>query len=284
MKSCSSHNKYKQFYLIIIMKEIIKKGNISLLISRKQGGGLSKEVHLLKYSGKKYVLRRCKEVLKAKRYESISKRFAKYGFLPKFLGRFEKDVLFEYIQGRELTGKESLNTLKQIGKIAGYINKVEVKGNTSERFYNQLKELTKTKYTSNPKKKEKEIKRVYEVLKARVKPVMALDINDCTPDNFILNKESKVYLVDIESIAPRIKGFGFAKAYLKFCPTPEKQKAYLEGYNSVNSTKYLTEEYLDFIYINFFVQRILYDVKYFNKDYKKSLKRFEDILKKYKDM
>lgn len=266
------------------MNKIIKKGNISLLISKKQGGGLSKEVHLLEYSGKKYVLRKCKEVLKAKKYEDLSKIFVKYGFLPKFLGRLGKDVLFEYIQGKELTGKESLNTLKQIGKMAGYINKVEVKGDVSERFYKQLKELTKTKYIANPKNKEKEIKRVYEFLKARVKPVMTLDINDCTPDNFILNKEGKVYFVDIEGIAPRIKGFGFAKAYIKFCPITKKKKAYLEGYNSVNSSEYLTEEYLDFIYINFFVQRILYDVKYFKKDYKKSLKRFNDVLKKYKDI
>lgn len=72
------------------MKHILKKGKISLLLPEGQGGGLSGEVHLVEHVDKKYVVRRCSDILIAKEYENISKRFAKYHFLPKFLGELEK--------------------------------------------------------------------------------------------------------------------------------------------------------------------------------------------------
>ena len=75
------------------MKHILKKGEITILLTDDEsGGGLSKEVHLIKYEDKKYVVRRCEDLATARRYEDISKKFEKYGFLPKFLGRFGKDV------------------------------------------------------------------------------------------------------------------------------------------------------------------------------------------------
>ncbi len=283
------------------MKHILKEGQITLLLPDEEtGGGLSGEVHLVTYNNKKYVVRRCSKVSIAKRYEEISKKFGKYNFLPKFLGRFGKDVLFEYIEGRDLTKIESLNSLEQMGRIAGYINKIKIKGNVSKRFNQQLRELRtgvyrlttkeriKLKRVKNrkfkvflQKEQVKKINKVYNLLKNKLNPSLALDINDVSPNNFRIDKNGKVYLVDIEGIKPRIKGFGFAKFYLKFGKTSKRRNAYLKGYNSVNSTKYLTEEYLDFIYINFFIQRILYNIKIFNKDYKKTLKRLNKILEKY---
>ncbi|MCX6750502.1 MAG: hypothetical protein NTZ83_03520 [Candidatus Pacearchaeota archaeon] len=283
------------------MKHILKKGKITLLVSDKEvGGGLSGEVHLVEYENNKYIVRRCSNTSIAKGYEDISKKFERYHFLPKFLGRFGKDVLFEYIEGRDLTKIESLKSLEQMGKIAGYINKVELKGEISKRFYEQVKELTTGKYKLDlkertrlkrtPKKnfkfvlkreKAENIKGVYILLKKRLSPSLALDVNDVSPNNFRIDKKGKIYLVDIEGIKPRIKGFGFAKFYLKFGKTPQRRKAYIKGYNSVNSSKYLTEEYLDFIYINFFIQKILYNVKIFDKDYKPTLEKLNEILEKY---
>lgn len=283
------------------MKHILKKGEITLLMPDEEtGGGLSGEVHLVTYDNKKYVVRRCIKISIAKEYENISKRFRKYKFLPKFLGRFGKDVLFEYIEGRDLTKIESLKSLEQMGKIAGYINKVKIKGDVSTRFNKQLKELSTGGYKLTPKEQIKlkraknkkfkvvlngeqikKIKRVYNLLKKKLNPTLALDINDVSPNNFRIDKRGKIYLVDIEGIKPRIKGFGFAKFFLKFGKTSQRKKAYLRGYKSVNSSGYLTEEYLDFIFINFYIQKILYNIKIFDKDYKKTLKSLNQILEKY---
>jgi thiamine kinase-like enzyme len=287
------------------MKHILKKGKISLLLPDivEHGGGLSGEVHLVVYDSKKYVVRRCSNLSTAKRYEDISKKLGKYWFLPKFLGRYGKDVLYEYIEGRDLTKIESLKSLKQMGIIAGYINRIKVKNKVDSRFNKQLKQLASGGYVLTRKEKRKlkrvknkrfkvifkkekirEIRRVYNLLKKKVKPTIAMDINDVSPTNFRIDKKGRVYLVDIEGIKPRIKGFGFAKFYLKFGKTFKRKKAYEKGYNSVTSIKYLTKEYLDFIYINFFIQKILYNVKIFDRDYKTSLKQLNTILREYKDI
>jgi len=283
------------------MKHILKKGEITLLLPEgNTGGGLSGEVHLITYDDKKYVVRRCSKISIAKNYEYLSKTFEKYSFLPKFLGRFGKDVLFEYIEGRDLTKNESMDSLEQMGRMAGHINKIKLTGNVNQRFNHQINELSTGNYKLTPKEKiklkkvknekfeivldkdqVKKIKKVYSLLKNRLKPSLTLDINDVSPNNFRIDKKGKVYLVDIEGIKPRIKGFGFAKFYLKFGKTPQREKAYLKGYNSVNSSKYLTEEYLDFIYLNFFIQKILYNIKIFDRGYSETLNDLNKIIEKY---
>lgn len=284
------------------MKHILKEGKISLLLPEGEGGALSGEVHLIQYDNKKYIVRRCEEISQAKFYESISKKFEKYGFLPKFLGRFGKDVLYEYIEGRDLTKEESLSTIEQMGRIAGYINRVKIQGKVESRFNKQLRELSTGNYVLNIKERTRanknknkgkravlkkdqieKIKKIYNLLKKKVNPTLALDVNDVSPNNFRIDKKGKVYLVDIEGIKPRIKGFGFAKFYLKFGKTTRRINAYKKGYNSVISGEYLTEEYLDFININFFVQKILYNIKIFDKDYKNTLDSLNKILIKYLD-
>ncbi|MBI2044401.1 hypothetical protein HYT24_03490, partial [Candidatus Pacearchaeota archaeon] len=67
------------------MKYLLTKGEISELIN-DSGGGLSGEVYLVKHKDKKYILRKCKNIQRAKKYEFVSSKFEKYGFLPKFLG------------------------------------------------------------------------------------------------------------------------------------------------------------------------------------------------------
>jgi len=81
----------------------LRKGNLKRLLpdDEESGGGLSREVHLLKYDNEKYVLRRCRDLKTAKSYEKLSKDFENWKIFPKFLGRSGKDVLFE--------AKKSLN-------------------------------------------------------------------------------------------------------------------------------------------------------------------------------
>lgn len=283
------------------MKHLLKKGKISLLLS-ETGGGLSGEVHLVTHCGEKYLLRKCAKLEKAKTYEEHAKRFEKLGFLPKMLGRFGKNVLYEYVGTRDARDKESPEIFRKIGKIAAQINKFKQKGDVDKRFKRQIEELVTGKFAFSGKVIAKRAKlkvykkpepvfsrpqadkilKVYELLKKKAKPTMALDINDVTKDNFRIGKNNKVHFVDIEAIKPRIKGFGIAKFFIQWGDTEQKRKNFLHGYASISSTKFLTEEYLDFLFLNFLMQRINYNVNIFQwRGYKKALKKLNKIVDKY---
>lgn len=282
------------------MKHWIKKGKISILMPEGEGGGLSGEVHLIEYDGKKYVLRRCLNVKKAKLYESISRQIEKKGFLPKFLGREGKDVLYEFIEGRDLKQNEKLNMYYQLGKIGGHINKISFNYNTDRELYRTLKELESGTYNPSPKvlmrrklskikskpkkvltnKKRNTILRLYHLLKKEVNPKITLDISDFVPGNFRLRK-GKVYLVDIESIKPRIKGSGVAKFFLKWGDTSNKKKGFKKGYQSVASLKYLDSKYEDLCYLTFIIQALWFK-NHVGRDYSPDLELLEKLFSKYK--
>ncbi len=290
------------------MKYIIKEGEISILLPEGEGGGLSGEVHLIKHEGKKYVVRRCKELKKAKQYEFISKKLGKYGFLPKFLGRYGKDVLYEYIEGRDLRKDEKLDVFRQLGAIAAKVNTVNSSYSHELRLDQQLKELVSGKYKTIGKaamrvwknrmagekfdkrrvkallsKDEGEnIKRIYFYLKKKVKPKVTYESNDLSGGNFRLSK-GKVYFIDVEAIKPRWKGFGIAKCFTQWAKTPKKQQAFLKGYKSVSSVKFLNKNYMDFLYLNFYVQSLNYKVKV-GREYNVELRRLKVLINKYNGM
>ena len=275
------------------MKDILKKGEIKELLSDEGGGGWSKEAHLLIYGKEKYMLRRAQTLQRAKKYEELSKKLEKFGFLPKFLGRYGKDVIYEYIEGRDLRREETLKVIKQIGKIAGQINKVRANDSLDKKFEKQInealtgdfKDLNKKVKPLLSKEKVDEIIRLYFYLKRKSKPSIRLDLNDASPSNFRLRK-GKVYFVDIEAIKPRYKGYLIGKAFTKWFRTKNQQKAFLEGYNLVLSAGFINDYYLDFTYINYLVQEVNYTCRYGKKykpKYKSRLKFLDEILKKYRD-
>lgn len=285
------------------MKIILKEGKIDLLGPTKHGGALSGEVHLIKHNNKKYIVRKCNTLSKAKKYVELTKKFEKYQFLPKLLGRQGKNVLFEFIEGRELDVDESPKVFEQIGRIAACINKVKIRGRYDSRFFRQLNELVNGKFEYNPKvlikrgriknwkkpkafyskEKAREIRKLYNYLKKKSKPRFVLDSNDITMSNFIM-KNKKVYFVDIEAIKPRIKGMGIAKCFLKWAKSPQKQKAFIKGYSKILSAKFLTIYYLDFIYLIFSMQAINYNVNVYQKqDYTKYANIVEKLLEKYEN-
>lgn len=286
------------------MKNILSKGKISELVSDSGKKGWSGEAHLIKYNGKKFMLRKAQTIERAKKYQQISKRLEKSKILPKFLGRSGQNVLYEYIEGRDLKDKESLKVIKQIGKISAHINKINLKGKSDKfRFYRQVKEATTGIFKENKnyvpainkktkplltKKKAKKIMNLYAYLKKKTKPIIMLDMNDANPSNFRLRK-GNIYFVDVEAIKPRIKGYCIGKAFTKWFKTTQQKKAFLKGYNSVLSTNFLTEPYLDFIYLNFLVQEINYSCK-FGKEFKprqkvrleflnRLLEKYEEVIK-----
>ena len=283
------------------MKHLLTEGEMGVLMSDSGAGGLSGEVHLIKYNSEKYVVRRCDSYARARNYEWISKRFGKYGFLPEFLGRTGKNVFYEYLPGRDLRKDEQLGVFEEIGEIAAYINEVRIKGSIKSRFYRQVRELVSGNFAMNPKvlvkrsrvqnwKKPKpifdepyarQIRTVFRNLSGKTNPSLTLDANDINPSNFRLNK-GRVYFVDIEAIKPRIKGLGIGKCYLTWAKTTARRKAFEKGYSNAASISFLTPEYLDFIFLNFLIQRINYHVHVFQDEgYKRETEMLDEVLNKY---
>jgi len=285
------------------MKKIINNGKIKRIIPRA-GGGLTGEVHLLEHNKKKYLLRRCESLEVAKYYQKIHHKFKKYGFLPKFLGRYGKDIVFEYIQGRHIRKSDPLRIYEDLGKIAAQINKHRAEQDYKKVFNNQLKEIETGKYGKlnfkvlerrrrnkediKPKKvftkkEANEIRSVFNSLVKKLSPKTSWDGNDFGASNFIIDKKGKIYFVDIEAIKPRIKGFGVGKAILHLAKKKSQKRAFLKGYGSVSSSKFLTEEYRDFLFISFLIQKINYRFKIYKRsEYEIPVKKLREIIKKYK--
>jgi hypothetical protein len=254
------------------MKEILKRGKVKRLFSEDKSGGWSKETYLLRYKDKKYVVRKCSTLERAKFYEEIENKLGKYDILPKIIERCGKNVFYEYIDGRDLTYKESKKIIEQIGKIASYINKIKVSGKIDKRFNKQLNEIITGRF-SDIKKKVKSIltkedieiiKKIYSYLRKKSEPKLVWDLNDLNPDNFRL-RNGKVYFVDVEAIQPRIKLFCMGKGFMRWFKTKGEQKASKKGYKSVSSIKFLTKHYEEFIYLNFLIQEVNYKTKYREK-------------------
>ncbi len=301
-RTCQSqeqNNYLSSFHLLDQMKHLIKKGKVSILMPEGEGGGLSGEVHLVEYDGNKYVVRRCLDLKKARLYEFISKKLEKKGFLPKFLGRDKKDVFYEYIEGRDLRQNEKMEIYYQLGKIGGSVNKICYDYNSDKEFYKTLRELENGNYNPSPKvlmrrklskitrkpkrvltaKKRKEIQKLYGSLKREINPKISLDISDFVPGNFRL-RSGKVFLVDVESIKPRIKGSGVAKFFLNWANTSHKKKRFKEGYQSVSSLKYLDSKYEDLCYLTFIVQALWFK-NHVGRDYSSDLELLEKLFTKY---
>jgi len=289
----SSHNP--------VMKEILEKGEIKRIIPRA-GGGLTGEVHLLKYQGKKFILRRCNTLEKAKQYVTIYKKFKQYGFLPKLLGRYGKDVLFEFIPGRYVRKNDSLTVYAQLGRMAAQINQYSATYNYKKVFYKQLQEIITGKYELDikvldrrrrnkvdikPKRvftanESKRIKSAFTSLEKKCKPQTAIDANDYGKTNFIIGKNHKVYFVDIEAIRPKIKGFGIAKAMMQLIKKENQQQAFMKGYEEILPTTFLTEAYKDFLDLSFLMQKINYMSKIYQKsEYEMPVKKLRKIVTKY---
>ncbi|MBT4376562.1 hypothetical protein HOD29_04275 [archaeon] len=279
------------------MKEILKKGKTKPIFSDSGEGGLTGETNLLEYKNKKYILRKCETLSKAKYYEHLSNKFEKYGFFPKFLGRFGKNVLFEYIEGRDLKRKgEKTDYIRDIGKILGIINKFSFENRTENLFNKQLKECISGKYEPSLKVKiarkrrniqskpikvltktqSKEILKKFNQLKEKLSPKIVYECTDPTPSNFRV-RNNKIYLVDIESIKPKYKGLGISKFILEWGKTPLKKKKFIEGYKEKSNLSFFTEEYKKFIDLIFLVQRLNFQIQT-GKDYNPTIEKINKFI------
>jgi thiamine kinase-like enzyme len=123
---------------------------------------------------------------------------------------------------------------------------------------------------------------VYHYLYKKLTLKIVLDANDVTRSNFILTKEEKVYFVDIEGIKTKVEGFGIGKLFYSWAKTPQKRNSVLKGYLSVKSTSFLTKEYLDFLTLEFAIQRLNWTHQTGEKNaFDTSVTKINLILKKY---
>jgi len=261
-----------------MIEEILKKGKI-IPIHEKNGIGSTKEAHIAKLNGKKYLLRICQDKETAEKYKKYYNLFKKYGFFPKLIESKDNYLLFEFINGRMCKEKEEKQIIMQIGKICGIINKINAK-NYSEREHKSFKKLDlieKYKIISN--EKSKEITNFYKNLSKKVKLKTSLDAGDVTNDNFmVLGK--KVYFVDIEAIKPNIKGYGIAKAFTSWFKTEEERKAFTKAYNSVNSMKFYNADYHKLVTLIFFINRLKFKFEKGEKRIvKTTIKKLNKLLK-----
>ena len=281
------------------LKEIIRNGKISLLMPEGEGGALSGEAHLLLFKRKKYVLRKCPDSKKAKMYLLISKRLEKYDFLPKLIGKSGNNVVYEYIEGRDLRQNEKIDVFRQLGVICAHINQMQIKASMDKGFYQRLKELETGKYipyqkvilrrqrsgiTEKPKAvlshaDAAQIKKLYSLLKRKAKPKITLNPADVVPGNFRL-RNKRVYLVDVESVKPNFNGSGLAKFFLGWGKDPKRQKAFKSGYQSIASMSFINETYKDLLYLNFSITALHFKAQVI-RDYSEDIELIRKMIEKY---
>jgi len=134
----------------------LNKGELIPLIP-KLGGGLSMETYLWVDGKNKYIVRKCNSNKKAKSYEIFSKKLSKYKVVPKLIKRKGGDVIYQYIEGRDLNKKETLKNFEEIGKICAKFNRLNVKNVRIDLpFDNQLNQLKTGDYKKFTSKEMKE--------------------------------------------------------------------------------------------------------------------------------
>jgi hypothetical protein len=233
------------------MKHILDTGEMRELLSDDGSGGWSKEKYLVKYKNQKYALRRCKNQSFADYYSKIHRKLKKHGFLPKLLYSEDIDLVFEYIEGRDCVKADADSVAYRVGKICGLTNQIRKDEvyDLDSKFFKAAKYLIDKKVIE--KEKYSKLKNRYYELRPK-KLTFKTDIRDINPDNFRL-KGDKIYLVDLEAIETNLKGGCFAKAYIRWFKTPEQRQKFKEGYGSVMSTKFLTNQYVQFLLLNYLI-------------------------------
>ena len=254
------------------MKDVLKNGKISKLT-----GGDTGHAFLLEYEGKKYVLRKFEDEKVAEYYFELCKKLEGQGFLPHIYYKEGKNIIFEYIEGRDCNKKDAVKVAFQVGKICSLINKIDSDENYSldERFVSYLKDLKDNNFIDS---NESSIAiKIYHDLKKKINPKIVMDANDVYPENFRL-RGGAVYLVDIEAIKPMIKGFGVAKSFVRWFRTPKQRENFKKGYESVQPISFLTEGYLKFLYLNFLARSVSIKIRLKTKLNPKDIEMFRALI------
>jgi thiamine kinase-like enzyme len=262
-----------------LITEILERGKLKPI--SKEGMGSTGEAHLAVLDGQKYLLRICPSE-KVQRYINYYRKFRKYGFIPRLLERKNNYLLFEFIDGRVAHEHESPKVIKEVGKICAIINKLGARYSFKRErsFLEKLDEVKRKKVISQTIYDE--TLRLYKELKTKVKLKTSLDAGDVTSDNFMIGKNGRVYFVDIEAIKPNIKGMGIAKSFAVWFKKENEKEHFREGYKSIGSMDFYTDDYGKLATLLFFVQRIRFKANKEEMDVvRRTINKLERLLGSY---
>ncbi|MFA5856330.1 MAG: hypothetical protein WC867_03165 [Candidatus Pacearchaeota archaeon] len=264
-----------QIRTIPTIKEILEFGEVKLLECPKGGGGMTKEVHLAILDNQKYILRRCNSSENLERYKKYSLALSNSGIIPTMYEIDGRDILYEFIEGRDLS-YEDKNQARKIGRMQAIVNQIpnDIVKDVDGSFFNGAIYLVENKVIS-----EEEFKTAcHRYANYRPEKIeIVSELTDSIPRNFRMDNNCDTYLVDIDAIWHLTKGRGFAKAYLKWFTCPDSRKEFLEGYKEVADPSFFTDEYKQFLYLSFIVAK-MHDWHKRGTNYEKFLNWFKQTL------
>ncbi|NQU79214.1 hypothetical protein HQ545_05605 [Candidatus Woesearchaeota archaeon] len=274
MKKETERRREKILYQEPFRKQMRIKEIESLLSSSAWSGTAYK---VTAKDGKKYKLRYFKRLRTAWSIEKSAREHP--DVFPKFYGREGRYLLFEWIEGPELS-KLSLKTCKELGRICGEVHEVaeELPASKGRKIFAGY--VKKLKPFLDKKTLDK-LMELYDEKISKIDCVVVKEISDMHSGNFKYNPKTKrLVMIDDEGITHRIKGVGMYKAFIKWMKAKEK-KAFLEGYNETHSSEYVTDEYHDFLTF-WVIVKDLQNKSIMGVDHTKQLNAFNEYMSKQK--
>jgi len=257
------------------MKQILETGKVSRLVLDSGIGGFTGEAHLLENSGEKYMLRICRSKKRADFYEDVYNQLEQGGFLPKLIDRYENNLLFEYIGGRDCIGGDCFDIARKMGEIYAAVSKISKKPDSElsvdERLEKSVTYLTKHGDISLDYAES--LRNRYRELRVNVNPRISIDLTDPMPSNFRISK-GQLYLVDIDAIGFSLRGKGIAKLFLKWFKKDSAREMFFQGYQEL-----LTPKYLQIAYLFYLVKNINFKSK-LKMNYTKNLEMLDLFLER----
>ena len=202
---------------------------------------------MISSGGKPFKLRYCKSLRQAKRIERNVHLFPRA--FPHFYGREGKYLLFDWLEGEQLTKPILPEYCYQIGKLLGEAHSIEevtTKKTVDTFFLSFLQDIHKARIFNQ--KTLAQLEETYQRLKGKMKMDVVLEFHDVHPANFLVYR-NKIYFIDEDGFDYKVKGLGLAKPLLtkKWITTTEQKEAFWKGYNEHHSSDYFDRDYQHFL-------------------------------------
>jgi hypothetical protein len=213
---------------------------------------------LVTSGGTSHKLRLCGSEAEAALAERTARKFAH--FVPPLHGREGRYLLVEYLEGwRELTMRELLARTAEIGKMCAEVHTYGDPGEHDPRrfFYDYLDGLrdqsviTPAMYVEISKAHDQS----FEIARIQV----SLDLNDISAQNVMVGPDGTLRYIDEEAIRHGMKGLGTV-GLLARVERQEQWVAFLDGYNEVADSRFLTPAYFRHLRLAFCVRAIALQV------------------------
>jgi|GEM_PF-6477592 len=225
--------------------------------------------------GKFYKLRYCRSWFRAREIER-NIRLVPAAF-PHFYGREGRFLLFDWIDGAEVSYPLNPNLLYQLGHHFGQANAVEITTKKDpHKFFKKIFSQLEAIRVLNSNELAL-VQDAYKKITEKLKIDLGLELWDIHEKNILVDKKGRLYIIDEEGMGVRVKGFGMAKPLMNFLKTSAEKEAFWKGYNEASSnpeaSKYFTSDYQTYLLL---LQAIKYVVNFYN--------RGEDCLKKKREL